>query len=371
MKIGFDHQIFTMQSYGGISRYYSILANLLRKEAENIRIFTGIHRNKYLKDLARELTTGYGVEKYPPRSTVLFQCLNHAISQVQLRNWHPDIIHETYYTSMPPLSSKAGRVTTVYDMIHELFRSEFSSSDTTSVSKKLTLSRVDHIVSISNSTKEDLVNILGIDDKKITVVPLGVDLTAFQVFGTEVVTAETKPFILYVGSRGGYKNFQGLLAAVSQSKRLMSGFDVITFGGGRIDRKEYSTIRSLGFKEGQVRQVHGNDQRLATLYSKAACFVYPSLYEGFGLPPLEAMAAGCPVISSNTSSMPEVVRDAGIYFDPRDTEDMMNAIQQTVFSPTITNELVKLGYENIKRFSWNQCATKTLAVYEKLVGRSC
>ncbi|MDA0345445.1 MAG: glycosyltransferase, partial [Proteobacteria bacterium] len=104
------------------------------------------------------------------------------------------------------------------------------------------------------------------------------------------------------------------------------------------------------------------------LYNSAVALVCPSIYEGFGMPPLEAMAGGCPVISSNSSSMPEVVNNAGLYFDPCDLDDMRNAIETVCFSSELRAKLIKAGNENVKKFSWDKCAQKTLAIYEKLAG---
>jgi glycosyltransferase involved in cell wall biosynthesis len=106
---------------------------------------------------------------------------------------------------------------------------------------------------------------------------------------------------------------------------------------------------------------------LAELYKHARVFVYPSLYEGFGIPPLEAMAYDCPVVCSNVSSIPEVVGDAGQYFDPTSTGEIMAAIERTATEPTLRNTLIEAGRKRIQKFSWEQCATETLAVYRKLL----
>jgi glycosyltransferase involved in cell wall biosynthesis len=157
---------------------------------------------------------------------------------------------------------------------------------------------------------------------------------------------------------------------VASSSLLMKDFDVIAVGA-RFNTAEKNLISSLGFANNQVKRISSaTDKQLAQLYRNAAAFVYPSLYEGFGLPPLEAMAAGCPVVCSNTSSMPEVVRNAGVYFNPLDIEDMSNAIERVVLSEDLKNKLVKLGYENIKNFTPSKTASKTLEVYRSLTGKT-
>ena len=124
---------------------------------------------------------------------------------------------------------------------------------------------------------------------------------------------------------------------------------------------------TLGLGNHQLVHRAGNDQVLASLYRNAAAFVYPSLYEGFGIPPLEAMAMGCPVISSNTSSLPEVVGDAGEYFDPLSEESMMAAMERVTQSSSRSGELVELGRQQYRKFSWEKCAQETMMVYRSLL----
>jgi glycosyltransferase involved in cell wall biosynthesis len=253
-------------------------------------------------------------------------------------------------------------------MIHELFTDQFSRGDNTTQWKKTTFERVDHIISISHSTKRDLVELFDIDERKITVIHLGVDLTAFKK-NRSVLPSFDRPFVLYVGGRDGYKNFTCFLNAFAGSVNLMNELDVIAFGGGRFNVVEKQLIKKLGFKDNQVRQVGGSDDVLATLYHRAVAFIYPSLYEGFGLPPLEAMASGCPVVSSNTSSIPEVVRESGVYFDPRNVAEMQSAIEKVVFSDSLKKDLISSGYKNIDHFSWQKCTCESLKLYRKLSGK--
>ena len=368
MKIALDHQVFTMQTYGGISRYYTILAEELLKHGEDVKVFAGIHRNHYLAELPSGVVKGIKLNHYPPKSGRAFQWLNNRISQLQMSEFQPEIIHETYYSALPTFKTHAVRVSSVYDMIHELFRYQFPRYDKTTELKKKTFERVDHIISISESTKQDLVRIFDIEASKISVVHLGVNPLLFQNIANERNTFN-KPYLLYVGARGGYKNFSGFIKAVASSSLLMLDFDVVAFGGGGFSASEQNLISSLGFTSNQVRQIGGTDSQLAQLYSHATAFIYPSLYEGFGLPPLEAMSAGCPVVSSNTSSMPEVVKNAGEYFDPNNIESIRAAIEQVVFSEDLRRSLITAGYENIKSFSWQKCATETLGIYQKLTGK--
>ncbi|MCP8689162.1 glycosyltransferase family 4 protein, partial [Marinobacterium sedimentorum] len=176
-----------------------------------------------------------------------------------------------------------------------------------------------------------------------------------------------RPYLLYVGNRQGYKNFAGFVKAFSASPRLVGKYDIVAFGGGDLSKDELSLFLNLGLNKGQVVYCSGDDAKLASLYESASAFVYPSLYEGFGLPPLEAMSYGCAVISSNTSSMPEVIGNAAEFFNPLCIDQMRDAMENVLFSQARSAELKMFGYARIKDFSWEKCAIETLNVYKKLV----
>lgn len=369
MRIAFDHQAFTLQSYGGISRYYTSLAYELLMRGETVKVFAGLHRNNYISELPNNAVSGVRLNKYPLKTVRAFQWLNTGIGEAKVSLWKPDIIHKTYYSTSPDLFNSALKITTVYDMIHELFSKDFGKADKTTHRKKIVCQSVDHIICISHSTKRDLVDLFNIDEAKVSVVHLGVDLSVFQ--KPKIKNEfENRPYLLYVGARGGYKNFDKLLDAAAASPIVKNKILLVAFGGGQFNKKEKMRIQELGFNAGQVVQVSGTDDLLASLYAHARCFIYPSLYEGFGLPPLEAMAAGCPVVSSNTSSMPEVTNKAASYFDPTNVEELRSAIDSVVSSDQRRHELVQLGYDNIKLFSWKKCANETLDIYKGLAVRS-
>ena len=140
----------------------------------------------------------------------------------------------------------------------------------------------------------------------------------------------------------------------------------VFFGGGNFTKEEKEFFKKFNFSDDQILSLHGNDKVLAKLYENASALIYPSIYEGFGLPILEAMNHNCPVISSNTSSMKEVGGNAVEYFNPHETESLLQAFKNVLYSESRRKELVKLGIERIKTFSWNKCAKETLKVYGRL-----
>jgi glycosyltransferase involved in cell wall biosynthesis len=176
-----------------------------------------------------------------------------------------------------------------------------------------------------------------------------------------------KPFFLHVGMRGAYKNFGNLLSAYASSPMLRRDFDLIAFGSNGFTQRENESIQDLGLTSLQVRHLSGDDALLGHLYREAVAFIYPSLYEGFGIPPLEAMGFGCPVLCGKTSSIPEVVGDAGLYFDPNRVEAIADAMERVALSAELRLDLVARGNERVRQFSWERCAAETLDVYRDLL----
>jgi glycosyltransferase involved in cell wall biosynthesis len=250
-------------------------------------------------------------------------------------------------------------------MIHELFASEYPVDDKTSKLKEIATKRADHIICISENTRRDLLDIFDLPEDKVSVVYLGFDSLVLDTATLE--HKEGKPYLLYVGQRWGYKNFDGFLKAYASSSFLRSHFDVICFGGGTFTAAELSFFVSLGLSNCQVSQVSGSDSKLASIYSNAALFVYPSLYEGFGIPPLEAMSLGCPVACGNNSSIPEVAGNAAEYFDANNPESIRVALEHVLNSSARREQLIKLGNLRCAEFSWQRCANETLGVYRSLI----
>lgn len=369
MKVAFDQQIFVNQVYGGVSRYFCELAtNLSSTDNIDVRVVAPMYVNSYLKNIPEETLLGFS----SPMSHWLLnnprKLVSKAMSNMILNYIKPDIIHETYYLEAPAGSNQTTRVITLHDMIHEKFREHFHSNDKTIQNKKAAINRADHIICVSESTKRDAIEMLGIRPEKISVVHLGFHLMqdSNKLQSKKITDLNIKPYLLYVGSRKGYKNFQRLLMAYAESSMLKSEFNLICFGGGKFNNQELSLFSKLNLTTMQVIQQSGNDEVLAKLYKNASIFVYPSLYEGFGIPPLEAMSYGCPVVCSNVSSIPEVVGDAGYYINPMDINNIKTSIEDVLNNQEIKNTLISKGEERLNHFSWQKCANQTYEVYKDL-----
>jgi glycosyltransferase involved in cell wall biosynthesis len=294
--------------------------------------------------------------------------VNLAISRRRIHRWQPDLLHETYYGTYRGALGPWARVVTVYDMVHELFPDNFANARQITRLKRAAVDRADHVICISDNTRADLVKLFGVHPDKVSVVPLGFDRVCApgESLGTDPPVLPA-PYLLFVGNRGGYKNFAQLLRAVAHGPALRQDFSVVAFGGGDFGQAEIALVEELGLARHRVLHRQGDDKLLGQLYRAAAALVYPSLYEGFGLPPLEAMAQGCPVISSDRSAMPEVIGDAGEFFDPTSVESMATAIERVVYTPSYAQALRELGQRRLAQFTWERCAEQTLALYRSLV----
>lgn len=365
MKIIYDSQIFSTQVFGGISRYFCALAaQMLTFPETESRIVAPLYVNAYLRDLGKNIAVGQYVRRLP-KSGRIIKLLNASLFGAIARSMRPDVVHETYYSQHPSYKGKIPRVLTVYDMIHERFPESFSKNDSTPRIKACAVQRADHVFCISENTRRDLIETHLLPMDRVSVTYLGYDaLPLTNVTATDLIGAS--PYLLYVGVRHGYKNFEGLLRAFAASAWLRDNLRLVCFGSVGFSRQESELISSLRLTESQVIHLGGGDDRLAALYKGAAAFVYPSKYEGFGIPPLEAMSLDCPVICSNISSIPEVVGEAGEYFDPNDIDSIRAGIERVLQSSARRQELIVLGQLRRELFSWQRCAQETYDVYRSL-----
>ncbi len=365
IKVAYDSQIFAQQQFGGISRYFCELANCVAQAPGfTSRVMAPFHRNQYLLD-AGNLGQGRFFNPADRIAGKMMRVANHLISPWQICRFKPNIWHETYYLESNPSRVNCARVVTVFDMINERLEPESRDRDELTRAKRAAIDRADSVICISEYTRRDLIDLFGIPEGKAHVVYLGFTLTAMPVESRPSVAR--RPFLLYVGKREGYKNFDTLLAAFASSAKLRADFSLLAFGGGGFSEKEHLRIAELGLKPGDVFQMGGQDDVLGALYKDARCFIYPSMYEGFGIPPLEAMGFGCPVVSSNTSSIPEVVGDAAIMVDPGEIDALREGIESVAFDEGVRGELISRGATRVRQFSWANCAEETMKIYQSLL----
>lgn len=369
MKLLYDHSIFRLQRYGGISRYfYELITRLSSKKDVEINLFEGFHVNEYgLSDHKNNfsLYKGYKVPeiKYIGYS---FEIINKLWFNKIYSKSDFDIYHPTYYRKDLNKFKKSPIVLTVYDMIHELYSNQFWNSKWVTQAKRGSIDSADVIICISENTKKDLIRIYDVPQNKVKVVRLASSINLSKCLEFNEIETKyniEKQYILYVGDRFPYKNFSLLLDVYINN--FSEKFNLVCFGGSGFNRNELKTIEKFNLSK-KVIHLKGHDNLLASLYRNAFCFVFPSLYEGFGIPLLEAMAMGCPVIASNTSSFPEVAGNAAILFDPGSKESLINAIH-SLEDNELWKKLIKLGFEQEKKFSWEKTANETLDIYKSII----
>jgi glycosyltransferase involved in cell wall biosynthesis len=365
MNIFYDHQIFTMQKYGGISRYfYELISRLCQEVGVDVSLFLGFSINEYgLESYCSRFSSFWGYKHRDiPKTIRFFSSLNNTLFRYFTRaSATADIYHPTYYKN-PARGFKGKKVLTVHDMIHELYPHFLPQKEiNTARDKKQAIRNADAIICVSQSTQRDLIRYFDVPEKKIKVIYHGNSLKQ-EIVSQRLVDS---PYILYVGKRGGYKNFELLLNAYARLEKVRYDFKLICFGGEQFTFHELELIKSLHLGD-SVLSYSGVDETLANLYQYASVFVYPSLYEGFGMPPLEAMHYGCPVLVSNSSSIPEIVGQAGLYFNPVDLEELTDKLYTILHDTTMREQLIQAGLTQEGKFSWDRCARETLAFYREI-----
>jgi len=363
MHVLFDHQIFTWQWYGGISRYYrELIARLCHIQGVDVSLFLGWHVNEYGLDTVQHNFKNYWGKKHAHQfGNVPFKLINGMMLKMISGRIKPDVYHQTYYDYID-IRTKAKRVVTVHDMIHELYPHFFPFYDMTSRRKRESIQKADGIICVSEATKGDLLNCYPSLETRVKVVYHGIDLSRQHVVDSHLIDSS---YVLYVGQRSRYKNFSLLFNAYAKCRRVNAHYKLVCFGGGAFSSAEEKDIAKFGLSS-KVEHLDGDDAMLTSLYKNASVIVVPSLYEGFGFPPLEAMSYGCPVLVSNTSSLPEVVGDAGIYFDPHKEDDLIDKLETLLFDETLRQKLIQAGYGQVNKFNWETCASETLQLYRDL-----
>ncbi len=361
-RIAFDDQVFSLQTHGGISRYFVELHRRLRAGSDfEAELLAGFHRNAHVRDLESAGVMGIFTPRFPGGERVRRR-VNRELASGWLRARRPDIVHETYYTRSPRGSRRTCRVVTVYDMIHERLPRHFPRHDRTAAAKAAAVRRADHVVCISQRTRDDLIEILEVPAERTSVVYLGCSVTA----APQPPPPVAGPYVLFVGPRGGYKNFPHLLEAYAASGLAAGGVALVCAGGDRLSAEERRRVMELQIDPRLVSQSPVDDAALASLYAHASLLAYPSLYEGFGIPPLEAMAHGCPVVCSRAGSLPEVVGDAAELVDPLDVAELARALERVCEDAERAAELRRCGLLRAARFSWDRSAAASLGVYRAL-----
>jgi glycosyltransferase involved in cell wall biosynthesis len=362
MKILYDYQIFFLQKYGGVSTYFANLVKYLNNENVTSNVYAPLYQCKIFQDLnLHEFIKGKKIEEIPRYSTKLIKIFNEFFFEIYSKKNKPDIIHNTYFEKKISFN-KIKKIITVYDCTHEKFYNIVNH-------KKKAIETADHVICISKNTQKDLLEIYGIKENKTSVVYLGSSFSKSvnNINNINLINTEKDSYLLFVGNRFKYKNFINFIKSISLSKILKNNIYIICFGIYPFTKYEEDFFAKENLDVKKIRFIYGDNNTLQYLYNNAMMLVYPSLHEGFGLPILEAMSSGCPVVCSIGSSFNEVGGEAVQYFDPENVYDIKSTIEKVFSSKIIRNEMIAKGLKQSVKFTWEYCANQTLNVYKKVL----
>lgn len=366
MKILYDHQAFTGNRYGGVARYFHDLMESLVEMQVDIELSIGFSNNEYLKSSSiRKPLQFKNIFGFRP-TNILASRTNRLNSIYQLQKGDFDIFHPTFFHQyfLKPLGNKPF-VLTYHDCIKERFKLNHLDNSSHAQKQEL-LNRASKVIAVSENTKKDLLEFYQIKPEKIAVVHHSTNfINHKQPHNFQVKTPEK--YLLYVGARNDYKNFLGFIKDIAPTLLKYKDVHLLCAGGGNFNEEEQHLIASLNLQNQVIFQDFHSDNTIFGLYQKAIAFVYPSLYEGFGIPILEAFAAGCPVVLSNKSCFPEVADDAALYFNPDNAEDIADKLEQIINNSELRKSLINKGFTRQNFFSIEKKAKETLAVYQSIL----
>jgi glycosyltransferase involved in cell wall biosynthesis len=368
LRVLYDHQIFDSQIHGGISRYFvELLRHAWQAGAPTCRLAALLSNNDYLRGAAFPRPRRFFPNVRWLRKGNHLTAVNRRWSLHCIARGDFDLFHPTYYGTyfLPRLGSRPF-VLTVYDMIHELYPHASGSSGRTAERKRLLAEKAAGIIAISESTRQDVIRLLDVPPGKVRTIHLGAPPVLERILPPPPAAGE--PYVLFVGQRGDYKNFATFLSAMAPLLGDDRRLRVVCAGGRAFSAKEVEASRALGV-EGRVLHVAGpSDAALAALYQHARAFAFPSRYEGFGLPVLEAFACGCPAVLGRASSLPEIGGEAAAYFDPGSEASIREAMGRVLHDEPLRHAMIAAGHRRAREFSWERTARETWAYYAELVG---
>jgi glycosyltransferase involved in cell wall biosynthesis len=248
-------------------------------------------------------------------------------------------------------------------MIYENYPDIFSPDSPIAYYKRLHIEKADKIIAVSNQTKNDILKYYNLDSDKIDVVYHGIDINQPLVY--EDIKGLPELYILYVGNRYGYKNFALMIEAFSILSMQYPEIKLVLVGGN-LEIAEQELLRRNHITE-KVMQIAATDEQLNLLYTKALFFVYPSLYEGFGIPILEAFKNDCPVLLSNASCFPEIAGNAAVYFESKSVDSFVAEMRNLLESTSLRERLIEQGKEKLIHYSMQSCVDNTMKIYKNFI----
>ena len=390
MKIGVDIRVLMDEHYSGISEYTANLLSAMLKsdKADEFRLFYNSYHDlsARLNKWNRENSLVIG-SHWPNK--IFNYCLQKILGYPRLDKvlggvdvfWSPHF----NFTRLSGPASGLQKVITVHDLSFLRYPQFFSGRKNfwhRALAVKNVLRDADAIVAVSENTKNDIIELTGVSPEKVRVIYSGNNIAKSEWPEEKVKNLLDKhkisgPFILYVGNIEPRKNIAGLIKAYEilrrESESAAEGYNikddtklVLAGASGWKNKKIYAAWQASPYKDDIKFLGYIDDEEKGMLYSRASAFAYPSYYEGFGFPPLEAMTYGVPVVCSNVSSMPEIVAEAGIMINPHQPHEIAAAIKLALTDNALRERLIAAGYEREQMFSWDKTAAEYLQLFKDL-----
>ncbi len=354
LRVYMDYQAFIHQTFGGVSRYFTEIIARLPKYGIEPTVGVRYSNNTHLRALQ--------IAVEPVKNRKIAKRLNRRYCRQDIAAGQFDLIHATYFDPYVLAANKLHRplVITIHDMIDEVMH----EGHMTPRRKALLAKHATHIIAVSEHTKKDVMQILHIADDKISVVYHGSSVTAVE---PQQIPDLPERYVLYVGGRQRkYKNFELFLRAM-QSVVKEENVEIVCIGSP-FTQEENVVIQAYGLQQ-CVHSLFAEDDQLYYIYHHAQCFVYPSCYEGFGLPILEAWSAACPLLLSRSSCFPEIAGDAAAYFEENNADDLAKKTLHLLRSVEARKELIERGEARLMNYSWDKAAEKIACVYRQIYSR--
>lgn len=369
MRIGINALYWLPDSMGGTQTYFLNLVKNLVHGAPNDQFFlfiNAIAAASYDFRAGNLTVVHCQVSGHDRMMRLIWE---NTVLPKHARHYQLDLMHSLGYLS--PLAMPIPSVVTVLDMIHFTRPADIGASKLLMwrLLFPLSLARAAKIITISRSVMDELVSFYPWVAKKTSPIHLGVDHELFSINSSSARSMSLQhPYVLAVASLSRHKNLGAIIRAFSLVAVQMPVLHLLLVGMRSNAAEElFSLARESGLSDRIRFTGRIPDSELVSLYQNATAFIYPSFYEGFGLPVLEAMACGCPVIASNRFSIPEIAGDAALLIDPSDTLQVAGATAMLVNSPGLRESLVKRGIHQAKRFNWTKTAEETLDVYRHVI----
>lgn len=360
MKVLYEPEVFSIQDFGGVSRYFYELIDHAGPEL-TCELPVALSNNLYLKGRKhtqhRQFLPGLAV----PGGWRVIQYANRRAARQAIERQNFDVFHPTLNDNAYFLDSLGDKpfIITIHDMIPALFGEYYGQQDPTLA---LLASRAARIITVSEHTRADVLRLLPVPAEKVSVVYHGHVTRSYPAEALPLCPAN---YLLFIGKRDNYKNFGCLVEAFGLLRREAPGLHLVCAGGGAFSAAEQELLRRAGVAHQTVQFGYLSDGQLNQLYRRAQAFVFPSEYEGFGFPILEAFGQQCPVVLSNASCFPEIAQDAALYFGPHNAAELYAQLARLLRDKELRLALTRRGQLRGRDFTWASTVARTCRVYEE------